>query len=88
MTAEFNLDIVPTISPRSGNEPIVAEDGSTGATLADFWSWSSSDLLGNSLRGVLAEYRSSAAPWGASMAPRAANGMRSTCAQPTTCGLR
>lgn len=55
MSNDFSLDIVP-ITPRTGHEPIVSEGGPTGATLADFWSWSSSDLLGNSLRGVLAEY--------------------------------
>ncbi|BCJ32304.1 hypothetical protein [Actinocatenispora sera] len=55
MTIEFDLGIVP-ISPRTGTEPIMGADGPTGATLADFWSWSSSDLLGNSLRGVFAEY--------------------------------
>jgi hypothetical protein len=27
-----------------------------GGTLLDFWSWSSSDILGNTVRGVLAEY--------------------------------
>lgn len=41
---------------KSGNE-LFQEDGrSVGITLLDFWQWSSSDLLSNTLRGRLAEF--------------------------------
>ncbi|MFE4337328.1 hypothetical protein ACFRQM_51035 [Streptomyces sp. NPDC056831] len=43
------------ISRRSGGEPIQA-NGERVAKLADFWSWACSDLAGNTMRGVLAEY--------------------------------
>ena len=37
---------------RRGREPLSLK----GATALDFWTWSGSDLLGNTLRGVFAEY--------------------------------
>ncbi|MGW6271497.1 hypothetical protein [Streptomyces sp. NPDC055060] len=40
---------------RTGEEPLVAE-GRAQSTLLDFWRWSCSDLTGNTMRGVLAEY--------------------------------
>ncbi|MFE5591557.1 hypothetical protein [Streptomyces sp. NPDC056549] len=44
-----------TVSRRSGGEPIEA-NGERVAGLADFWSWACSDLAGNTMRGILAEY--------------------------------
>lgn len=48
----------PAIKPirYSGNEPIVNNDGEKISVLEDFWRWAYSDLIGNTERGVLAEY--------------------------------
>jgi len=40
----------------TGNEHFTYEDMPTGKLLYDFWSWNSSDLLNNTLRGALAEF--------------------------------
>ncbi|MEE4025052.1 hypothetical protein V1Y59_18345 [Gordonia sp. PKS22-38] len=40
----------------TGKEPFSHDDVQLGRTVDDFWSWSSSDLLSNALRGMLAEY--------------------------------
>lgn len=39
-----------------GNEPLHSDGISLGLTLLDFWRWSSSDLVSNAKRGVLAEF--------------------------------
>ncbi|MBR3962539.1 MAG: hypothetical protein IKK14_03330 [Oscillospiraceae bacterium] len=39
-----------------GNEEIISETGDKIATICDFWSWAYSDILGNTERGILAEY--------------------------------
>ncbi|WP_432069394.1 hypothetical protein [Streptomyces sp. AA1529] len=44
-----------TVTRRSGSEPILA-NGETVGSLGGFWSWACSDLAGNTMRGVLAEY--------------------------------
>jgi len=41
---------------KSGTEPLTIDGNSLGVDLQAFWQWSSSDVLSNSLRGVLAEY--------------------------------
>lgn len=41
---------------KSGNEPLHSNGHSLGFTLLDFWRWSSSDLVSNATRGVLAEF--------------------------------
>lgn len=41
---------------RAGDEPFIFRGESTGENLLGFWQWSSSNLLDNALRGVLAEY--------------------------------
>lgn len=41
---------------KSGSEPIHTEGQATGRTLLDFWQWSTSDLVSNATRGVLAEF--------------------------------
>ena len=41
---------------KSGQEPLHAGGRPIGLKLCDYWKWSSSDLLSNTLRGVLAEY--------------------------------
>lgn len=50
-----NLEAV--ISKRkSGNEPFHENNEILNDNLLSFWQWSSSELVGNSLRGILAEY--------------------------------
>lgn len=39
-----------------GTERFTDDEGRDVASVLDFWRWSSSDLVGNSLRGVLAEF--------------------------------
>ena len=48
----------PAIKPKrySGTEEIVSASGEKISTLNDFWSWAYSDILGNTERGILAEY--------------------------------
>lgn len=41
---------------RSGHEPFHVRGRSFGLTLLDFWRWSSSDLVSNATRGILAEF--------------------------------
>ena len=41
---------------KSGTEPFHSCGRPIGPKLCDYWKWSSSDLLSNTLRGVLAEY--------------------------------
>jgi hypothetical protein len=43
-------------SRKTGAEPFTAAGRPAGATVADFWGWSRSDLLDNTERGVLAEF--------------------------------
>ena len=42
--------------PKTGKESFHVNGESIGQNILSFWQWSSSDLLGNALRGVLAEY--------------------------------
>ncbi len=42
--------------PLSGNESLVSGGKSLGLSVLDFWRWSTSDLVNNSTRGVLAEF--------------------------------
>lgn len=41
---------------KSGSEPLHLDGKNTSHNLLSFWRWSSSEILGNGLRGVLAEY--------------------------------
>ena len=41
---------------KTGREPFNSNGKELDRTLLDFWRWSSSDILNNALRGVLAEY--------------------------------
>lgn len=41
---------------KSGDEPFIGSGSSVGKSVLDFWQWSTSDLVGNAMRGVLAEY--------------------------------
>lgn len=51
----MSLEALHTIR-REGREPFRDAGTAVGVTLSDFWSWSASDLVSNSLRGVLAEF--------------------------------
>jgi hypothetical protein len=41
---------------RTGNEAFHRDRAPVGPRRVDFWRWANSDLLGNALRGVIAEY--------------------------------
>lgn len=41
---------------KTGKEPFTYNKEKQKATLLDFWKWSNSDLIGNTSRGVLAEF--------------------------------
>lgn len=51
----MNLDRLPA-TLKSGEEPLRVDGSDTGLSLADFWRWSTSDLVSNATRGVLAEF--------------------------------
>lgn len=53
MTKDFS-HIYPV--RRSGSEALHSNGRPLGITLLDFWRWSSSDLVSNATRGVLAEF--------------------------------
>ena len=44
------------VRPKTGDEPFLVHGVSAGATVLNFWRWACSDLVGNAMRGVLAEY--------------------------------
>lgn len=44
------------IQQKSGDEPFIHNDQPLSANLLGFWQWFASDLVGNTMRGVLAEY--------------------------------
>ena len=41
---------------KSGNEPLHVDGKNTDHNLLSFWQWANSEILGNTLRGMLAEY--------------------------------
>ena len=41
---------------KTGSEKFTTQGSDLPASLLDFWQWSSSDLVSNALRGVLAEF--------------------------------
>ncbi len=41
---------------KTGNEPFHHTSKSTNLKLVDFWQWATSDLVSNTMRGILAEY--------------------------------
>ena len=44
------------IELKTGNEPFHENGSSLKNDLLSFWQWSASDLIGNAMRGILAEY--------------------------------
>lgn len=55
MSGDAELDAF-TVERKSGQEAFTIDGAPTGSRLAGFWSWAYSDLTGNAMRGVLAEY--------------------------------
>ena len=49
------LKAIETVK-KTGKEPFYTKSGDTSLNVLSFWQWSSSELLGNALRGVLAEF--------------------------------
>lgn len=49
------LKAIETVK-KTGEEPFYSKDGNISLNVLSFWQWSSSELLGNALRGVLAEF--------------------------------
>lgn len=41
---------------KTGAEPFTTGEASLGFSILDFWQWSSSNLVGNALRGLVAEF--------------------------------
>ena len=50
-----NLKAIPNVR-RIGSEPFHIDGTKLPDTLLNFWQWSSSEIVGNALRGMLAEY--------------------------------
>ena len=50
-----NLKAIPNVR-RIGSEPFHIDGTDLPNTLLNFWQWSSSEVVGNALRGMLAEY--------------------------------
>ncbi len=42
--------------PKSGAEPFTHAGASRGFSVLEFWRWMGSDLVSNSMRGMLAEF--------------------------------
>jgi hypothetical protein len=53
--AQPSLDAL-TATPKSGDDRFTHQGQEVGANLLSFWRWACSDLVGNVMRGVLAEY--------------------------------
>jgi hypothetical protein len=51
----MNLNKI-NVTKKTGTEPFTQNNKPLNHTLLDFWQWSSSDVLSNTLRGILAEY--------------------------------
>jgi len=53
--AQSSLDAL-TVTPKIGSDRFTHQGQDVGANLLGFWRWACSDLVGNVMRGVLAEY--------------------------------
>jgi hypothetical protein len=53
--AQPSLDAL-TVTPKTGDDRFTHQGQDIGANLLGFWRWACSDLVGNVMRGVLAEY--------------------------------
>lgn len=50
-----NLSAIET-TRKTGDEPFEFDGSSLPVSLLSFWQWSASDIVGNAMRGILAEY--------------------------------
>lgn len=55
MNINFKYPAIPP-SELDEKQAIIGDDGKHIATLTDYWRWAHSDLLGNTERGIFAEY--------------------------------
>ncbi|MCA1607110.1 MAG: hypothetical protein LC775_16945 [Acidobacteria bacterium] len=53
--AQPSMDAL-TVTPKTGDDRFTHQGDDVDANLLGFWRWSCSDLMGNVMRGVLAEY--------------------------------
>lgn len=44
------------VSRKTGSEPFILNGSPLSMNLLSFWQWSASDIVGNAMRGILAEY--------------------------------
>jgi hypothetical protein len=52
---EMNLDRIQPI-PKTGQEQLIYNGKPLGFSLIDFWRWSNSDILANTIRGAFAQF--------------------------------
>jgi hypothetical protein len=52
----MNVHLGPLTVRRRSASDLLRADGDSVGVLGDFWQWACSDLVGNTMRGVLAEY--------------------------------
>ena len=55
MSTKLRYPAIPSTS-LTGNENLLGSDGHSLGSVLDFWRWAHSDLIGNTERGILAEY--------------------------------
>jgi len=55
MESDDNLKAVETVT-KTGKEPFLFNGNELPINVLSFWQWSTSELLGNALRGILAEF--------------------------------
>ena len=79
-----------TVTPKTGDDRFTHQGHDVGANLLSFWRWACSDLVGNVMRGVLAEYivGSSGWRWDVSTVAYVLSGTPPTFAPPRTVGWR
>jgi len=58
LAARKRMDKYPEIevTRKTGEEKFHSNGNPLGYDLLSFWQWSASDLIGNAMRGILAEY--------------------------------
>jgi len=61
MNVSPNVLAALIVARKTGSEPLTSGGEPLGFDLLGFWQWACSDLMGNSLRGILAEYLVAAA---------------------------
>jgi hypothetical protein len=56
MKTDLSKYAAVAVNKLEGGELFTGSDGLSGASVLDFWRWSGSELIGNTMRGVLAEF--------------------------------